>query len=700
MRKVIRADSSRCSVGRRFPTFSPNTRIIPMETNRWMLGWCFLGLPMVVALGPVGMTQGPRGEGGGAATAGADTQPPLVDQQQQVAERFERLERLLLRSAELESLDNPTRAALLQQAVQLSKQAQLAESLSQAAGDLRRGQYSEALQRQRVGVENLRRLLDLLQSENRDQRVREQREQIRRWIEETQRLSRLQGSLRGRTEGGQSLEQAAEDQEKLARKAAEIIGELRGEQPNDESARAREETPPGQSPAGQSGMDGEPDADQEERGPRGKESEPEPDGRDVERGSEDAASDRASDQAATEDAGPNDAEMKPSESRPQPDSAEHKELASEADSSGSPDGSSTPENAPRPDGAPSPGASEQPTDGRETPVQGQQSGGEPAAGDPPSSSTPADGSPPTQGQDGAAQQPASRQPSSSAEPQDPMQRAAQRIEQAREKMREAQKALEEAQREGAVERQREAEQRLREAVEELEQILRQLREEEIERSLASLESRLRKMLEMQTQVLEESQRLHEIAGESNADRQVQIRANKLAIDEKQILAEGERAFLLLKEEGSSAAFPEAVQQMNTDIAHVVERLQRADVGKLTLVIEQEIVNSLEEMINALVQVQKENEQRKQQQQSQQSQPSPPGEQPLVDKLAELRLVRTLQMRINKRTDALAQMLEDPSDPVGQAKDDQVRRELEGLAERQQDIQAVTRDIIIGIQEEQ
>ncbi|MEO8272025.1 MAG: hypothetical protein ABI557_20110, partial [Aureliella sp.] len=47
--------------------------------------------------------------------------PPLASDQKSVAERFSRLEILLLRSADLEAGENPTRAALLQQAVQLSK---------------------------------------------------------------------------------------------------------------------------------------------------------------------------------------------------------------------------------------------------------------------------------------------------------------------------------------------------------------------------------------------------------------------------------------------------------------------------------------------------------------------------------------------------------------------------------------------------
>jgi hypothetical protein len=281
-------------------------------------------------------------------------------------------------------------------------------------------------------------------------------------------------------------------------------------------------------------------------------------------------------------------------------------------------------------------------------------------------------------------------------PQDPAERARQRIEQAQQQMQEAQKMLEQAQREGAVEKQLEAENKLREAIEELEEILRQLREEEIERSLESLETRLRRMLEMQNQVLEESRRLSEITGEQ-AVRQVEIRASSLAGDERKILSEGERAFLLLRDEGSSAAFPEAIEQVNMDISKVADRLAAADIGSLTLLIEEEIVSSLEEMVAALVQVQKDNKEKEKQRQQQQGQQQQgqPGDQPLVDKLAEIRLIRTLQIRINNRTDALSEMLADPNDPVGQVSEGEVLSELRGLAERQASIQTVTRDIVVG-----
>ncbi|MEZ6152250.1 MAG: hypothetical protein R3C09_19295 [Pirellulaceae bacterium] len=547
------------------------------------------------------------------------TAPPLVSEQKSVAERFSRLEILLLRSADLEAGENPTRAALLQQAVQLSKQAELTELLADAAARLEQGQYSEAIEKQKLSRESLKRLLELLQSENREERIREQRDEVRRWIEETDRLLRLQSSLRGRTEGGQDTEQAAQDQEKLANKAAEIADEL----PSDQSAAATDS----------------PSTDTNESDPN------------------------ASEPPNTDSIDPNSQDSKPSDSEPS-DSKPSDSKPSDSKPSDSKPSDSKPSDSKPSDSQPS---DSKPSDSK------------------PSDSQPSDSQPDKSSEESSQQQPA---------PQSPTERAKQKIEQAKERMKEAEEELKQAEREGAIEKQREAEERLREAIEELEEILRQLREEEVERSLASLETRLRRMLEMQTRVLEETTRLQEITGDGSG-RQVQITASKLSLDELKILAEGERALLLLREEGSSAAFPEAIEQLNVDIQSVSDLLRSADVGPLTVLIEQEIVSSLEEMVEALVQVQKENREKQQQQQPGQQPPGEPGDQPLVDKLAELRLIRTLQVRINNRTNTLSKMLEDPADPTGQVAEKEVVEQLQSLAQRQSSIQQVTRDIVVG-----
>ena len=615
---------------------------------------------------------------------------PLSIEQQQVASRFQKLEELLLRSAELESAENPARAALLQQAAQLGKKAQLSELLVRAASSLDKKQYSQALDDQKTSRENLKRLLDLLQSENRGERVREQRDQVRRWIEETDRLLRLQKSLSGRTEGGQDAKQAAEDQDKLSDKAKEISSELGGKEDASDSAdkkaaddksspKSDGEKKPGDQKEGEQ-KDGKSDSSSENKegsdDKEPKESDPSNDK------SKDKPDENTKDAGKKSDDDPNKSADKA------PESESNK---TEPNKSGD---SKQQESKPQ-DGKSKDGKSESQ---KSEPKQSDSQQSESQQSESQKSESQQSESQQSDGQSGKSGEQQEQQKPPEAEPKDPTERARKRIEQAKKKMEEAEKELKDDKRKEAVEKQRQAEEELRSAIEALEEILRQLREEEIERSLASLETRLRRMLEMQTKVFEETQRLQEITGEQ-ATRQVEIRASSLALEEKKILSEGERAFLLLSEEGSSAAFPEAMQQVNTDIAKIVERLTKANVDKLTVSIEQETITSLEEMIAALVQVQKDKKEKKDKKNQQgQQQQGEPGDQPLVDKLAELRLIRTLQVRINSRTTSLSQMLSDPADAVGQATEADLLSEVKGLAERQASIRKVARDIVIGADE--
>jgi hypothetical protein len=149
---------------------------------------------------------------------------------------------------------------------------------------------------------------------------------------------------------------------------------------------------------------------------------------------------------------------------------------------------------------------------------------------------------------------------------------------------------------------------------------------------------------------------------------------------------------LLLEEGSSVAFPETVTQMRDDMEQVADRLDAAKVESITQGIEQDIIAALQEMIEALQKAQKDMEKQKQQQQAQ---PGEPQDMPLVDAIAELKMIRALQMRVNTRTQRYAQLLDDGEDPVGQATDQDLREALAKLAERQETIYRLTRDIVLG-----
>lgn len=329
----------------------------------------------------------------------------------------------------------------------------------------------------------------------------------------------------------------------------------------------------------------------------------------------------------------------------------------------------------------------------------QQPAGE---GNPPQDSQPDDGLAPEEPEEEAAESPEAADPDSQApgdaqasdapapEPGTPSP-AAQRVREAEQKMREAQQHLEEARRSESVEKQNAALQKLQEAIAELEAVLRQLREEEMERVLALLEGRFRQMLEEELKIYEATRRLDQLP-EDQRGRALDIRAGKLAFDQRKVAGQADRCLTLLREEGSSVAFPEVVEQIRDDMETVSNRLAETKVGTVTQDMQQEIVTSLEEMIAAF--------QRAQQQLDEPRPPQPsqagePGERPLVDMLAELKMIRALQMRVNQRTERYAALLDDTDDPVGQAVTDDLRQALGALSARQASIQQITRDIVLG-----
>ena len=64
-------------------------------------------------------------------------------------------------------------------------------------------------------------------------------------------------------------------------------------------------------------------------------------------------------------------------------------------------------------------------------------------------------------------------------------------------------------------------------------------------------------------------------------------------------------------------------------------------------------------------------------------------------LAELKMIRSLQLRVNRRTKRFARMLSDPDKPLAQAEDGDLQTALQKLADREAKIQRITRDIVLG-----
>ncbi|HMP01773.1 MAG TPA: hypothetical protein PKD86_16660 [Gemmatales bacterium] len=267
----------------------------------------------------------------------------------------------------------------------------------------------------------------------------------------------------------------------------------------------------------------------------------------------------------------------------------------------------------------------------------------------------------------------------------------QQMQDAQDAQQQARKRIDENRRQEASPEQQEATRKLEEARKRLEEILRQLREEEQIRVLADLQRRCEKMLQMQEIIYEGTKRVSaklQSYPESQPTRDEEIVSRRLSEDEDKIGLELDQAILVLDAEGTSVAFAEIFRQLRKDVGHVVRRLARVSVGPDTQMIQEDIIATLKEMIEALKQQQKEIRDRKDQQQ--QDPNSAQQDQSLLDMLAELRMIRALQVRVQQRTEKWAKLYKGE-----QAADAQIIHELRDLAERQLTIYQITDNLAKG-----
>lgn len=549
----------------------------------------------------------------------------LSVEQARLADRYKRLEEVVGRLAEVSASSDPRRAKLLREAIAQSREEDVNVRFESIVKLLQDERLSAAASNQTELQKELDNLLSLLLKADRDNELNSQRDRVKAYLKEVGRLIRDQKSVRARTEGGDEFKQLGEDQQRIAGDTAKLGGNIS----KTEGSKNRDADKPSKS----DDKDGKND-------------------KDADKNNKDA------DKNSKGDKPDSDKSSKPKDSGMPSDK--------------SPDGSNSdkPSDAGKPSGDSAPSDSKSPPSG---------SPGQPSKS-PPSQSKPTPGEPggqPSGDDDNKAQQP--------PQPQDPADRATEQLKKAQQKMEEAQKKLNDSKRKDATENQQEAVKQLEQAKAELERVLRQLREEELERTLTALAARFRKMLEMQTAVYDGTVKLDQVP-EAQRTHDHEIESARLSRNESQIVHEVEKALSLLHEEGSSVAFPEAVDQMHDDMRQVAERLAAIKPDKLTQSIEQDIIAALEETIAALDKSIKDLDKKKTPP-GQQAQAGQPEDMPLVDKIAELKMIRSLQMRINKRTQRYGEMLKGE-----EAETPELLKSLQDLADRQQRVYRATADL--------
>jgi len=495
-----------------------------------------------------------------ADAEGEDASAGLATEQAELAQKFERLQTLAKRIAELAEADDPERAEQLRSAIRKSQDLALPERFESIVGLLEQEQLAAAARDQDVLSGQLQTLLKMLLADPNEARIEAERRRLREIAKQLERHIRTQRQLRSDSIGEQSIELATQRQMELAKEIEALEQQMPG------SSKSKDPAPPNGDQQGEA-QDGQPQEGQAQDG--------------------------------------------------------------------------------------------QPTG--DEPQEGQPQAGQPQQGD--------------------------QQPSSAGKPSasTPQQRATERMQQAQQRMQEAIEQLEQSEREGAERKQAEAQRNLEDAREEIEQALRQLREEEQQRRLAMLATRLRRMLSEQTDLLELTRQTEEDRP-NRGRRATRVAARGLATREKTLVTYADGALRLLQEDGQSVAFPQVVEQIRDDMQIVATRMGQTKLARVTQQLEQDIIASLDEAVASLDKTLEDLEQREQN--GQQGQPSgEPGEPPVVDKLAELRMIRALQARILRRTTMWDTLLE-----AGEATDQQVAKELAELAQRQMRLMQAVRNL--------
>ncbi|MGD8451670.1 MAG: hypothetical protein PVJ57_07610 [Phycisphaerae bacterium] len=262
--------------------------------------------------------------------------------------------------------------------------------------------------------------------------------------------------------------------------------------------------------------------------------------------------------------------------------------------------------------------------------------------------------------EGAAQTPGERQIGT----------ARQHMQDAADRLAEGTPAEAEVQQQAALEQ-------LQRAQEELDDALRQVRREELEETLSALESRFKSMLAREREVRAGTGGLHE-KGAANWNRTDRLRLAALAQTQAAVTEDGAGIVRILVAEGTTVILPDLAEHLVDDMKTATARLEGADTSPATQALVDGIISALEEIIGA-IEVRRDQETEAAQQPGR-STGGGGGSRPLLSPSAELKLLRSAQLRINWRTTELA----------GTPESAERTAALEQLAARQRQIAEMSR----------
>ena len=574
-------------------------------------------------------------------------QVSLDSQQHNVAAKHNRFAKSLKQLAQISKKDNPEQTDLLYRAIQQNGQAGISAEMKEIAALLSKESYGDAEVLQKEVIQELDELIKILESQDYRKSLEQRIKDLEKIIKDVEKARKKQTETRWDIEKGKNLDKAAKKQGKNLGKTNQIAKAMDKFQKGDKK--------PGEGKPGE-GKPGEGKPGEGKPG-EGKPGEGKP------------------------------GEGKPGEGKPGEGKPGEGKPGEGKPGEGKP-GEGKPGEGKPGEGKPGEGKPGEGKPGEGKPGEGKPGEGKPGEGKPgegkPGEGKPGEGKPgegkPGEGKPGKGK-PGKGKPGES-EDQMPGRK---NVQNAIEKMEQAIEELKKKSKDAASDKQDEIISELQKAEEKLRELLRQLREEERMLFLADLQSRFRKMLSKEKKIEKETKQLAKISVENRTSAHTQ-RTTRLSRTQSDIALDAQKALLILREEGSSITFPVVVEAMYEDMVNVSGMLKRGSVDDLTLSIEDDIIQTLREMIDAL---QKEMDEKEDEKESKPKK-GKPQDPKLVEDLAELKLLRAMQKRINGRTKRCSRLIDG-----SQAKDVEVVRLLEELSERQDRVRKATYDIHTG-----
>lgn len=533
------------------------------------------------------------------------TPKDLRDDALAISGRYARFERMLTQMADILGRQDPERADLLRRAIGKGREDQVKEDIEKVVELLDNKDLGTATEKQSEIVASLETLLKLLQSEDRRSSVEREQERLNGLLKDVRSILAEQKSARAATQNSEAPSNAAPGQQKALEGAKKTLESMK--EHDDQQAEAEQ------------GDDKEGD---EAKNPDGSEE------------SEGKSSGKSKDGKSTKG---KSTEGKPGEEKKKDGDAEGtdpegKDQDGKKKDDQEPKGDS-PSNSKPGEGEPKDGESKEGKDGK-------------SKGSGSKSEQKSPGKKKSGGKSG--------EKSGKEEPKQTPGR--EQLENAQQQMERALEELKEQEREKALEHEDKALEELHEAASELEEMLKQLREEEKEMLLASLEARFQRMLIAETQIQEGTVSL---AATPQKDwlNQYYGRCRELAQQQTELASECAQTVNMLREDGTSVSILLAVEDIEADMGSVSGWLQESKVGDLTQSVQNDIIESLKQLIETTQKEMQEMKEHQQESQAQEGSPQKPG---LVELMAEIKMLRNLQLQVNRRTKQVDGLLQSAS----------------------------------------